>query len=258
MKKQELLQSLLHLGLAGAGIGAGIRAGTGLHQLLIAGKPKPATTLPTPDTVPVPVLRPDPTEMSEPDDGVEGEPSIAKMAEKLAAEQWLPQPIADAMPNLSNSGHPFASWQGMPAAVGVGTLGVAGGYSLMDWLAKHRRKAEQKADVDDARDEFRSALANEYNTAMSAKQANELDAAFDEWQKQANGRQQLADIGNLAGGMYGAAALALGGGTAYMTYKAMKERSAQKLLQKAIAARARQRSTPQPIYAVPTNDLATV
>jgi hypothetical protein len=438
-RKRELIKSLLGLGVAGLGLGAGARAGVGLHQLMAGAKPNVARTSSIPETIPVPVLEPDPTQ----DDTVgefdtQEHAPLQKLAQLLkqadlgdTAANMVPQPLVDAIPNLTNSGHPLKSWQGMPMALAAGGAGLMGGWSLMDWLAKHRRKSEQQQDVTDARDEFREALANEYRTAMSAKQASEaqsdpLEQAFERWQqtkeagwptmpgykallspggplgpssdpqapgsalgpqqltqlaknrlvptggqgsaqatarsigrlgptlsslssrsygsghtlsqaennavygqptspgfaapegdaiitarksidpgmesprwpstgspaagygvyreaqplpgatpaidaptsapspgvqpveKSGNLGQQVTDWGNLAGGLYGATALALGAGTGYATYKATKARSARKILQKAIEARARQRAAPQPVYAVPTGDLAAI
>lgn len=271
--KRELLKSVLGLGAAGLGVGAGARGLAGLFQLASAAKPQVARTSSIPEQINIPLLTNDATPENPDEELLSQEQPLAKLAAALAGEKEafldqaakaVPQPIVDAIPDISTTKHPLLSWQGAPAGFAAGALGTAGGWTLMDWLAKHRRKREQEQEVEDARNEFREALSREYQTAMQAKAADsdepdELDALYAAWRtKQADAKQVLANIANAVGGLYGATALGVGLGSGYGAYKWTKNRSARKLLEKAIEARARQRAAPQPVYAVPTHDLTAV
>jgi hypothetical protein len=282
-----MIRSLLGLGVAGFGLGAGARAMTGVNHLLRANARTPvAASASVPQVINVPTPSKYPTMPEE-----EEEAPLMKLAQALARDKaaygpagppspspspapdlgsrlagMVPQGALDAIPSISNSGHPLASWQGLPAALGAGAVGIGGGWALLDTILKKRRKAELGEEVEDARGDYRQALGDEYNAAMKAKQASDespLDRAFEAWErtKEAEGSiapQPIVDGANALGGAYLATLLGVGGASAYGTYKWTRNRSDQAMLRKAIQARARARQAPQPLYAVPTDDLSTV
>lgn len=266
------------MGGASLGIGVGARAGTGLLSLLRPAANPTARTSSVPEQINIPTPTPSlhmPIEDEE-EKLASAQPLrhlAQKLAEKHAADlaqsavNAVPQQAMDVLPGLQNSGHPLNSWWGMPAALGVGAAGIGGGWTLMDKLLDARRKGEMSGEVDDARDDFRNALGEEYQAAMMAKNSAEgegqgedpLAAAYSMYKEAAGSAgQQMTDWSNTIAGTYLATALALGGGAGYGTYKWTKNRSNQNLLRKAIEARARARQMPQPVYAVPTHDLAKV
>jgi len=278
-RKKELIRALLGLGTAGLGIGVGARAAMGIHSALKPTTTPVARSSSLPEVIPIPSPSAYRHEaMPEEEEKLAEAQPLRSLALALVRSKQadlagtiagaVPKPALDAMPNIHNTGHPVKSWYGLPAAMGVGAAGLTGGWSLMDLLLKSRRKAEIKGDVEDARGEFRKALADEYQTAMMAKTAEEgdpLETAYQVWQSlrekeafsEAAG-QSATDWANLLGGIYLTAAGGIGGTAAYGTYKWTKNRNAQSVLRKAIEARKRARQAPKPILAVPTHDITAV
>lgn len=276
-RKKELLRSLLYLGGAGLGVGVGARAGSSLLSFLRPSAAPVARTSSVPEEIRIPIPTPSMhSPMEDEEEKIASAEPLRFLAGKLAGKQadlgktvadLVPQQVYDGLPSIANSGHPFNSWWGMPAAAATGAAGIAGGWTLMDQLLNARRKGQMQGDVEDARDDFRSALGEEYQAAMAAKNAAGEDQGEDpladayHMLKTAGslleqGEQQITDWSNALSGLYLTGALGLGGAAGVGTYNWAKNRSQQNMLRKAIAARARARQMPQPVYAVPTHDLA--
>lgn len=212
-----------------------------------------------------------------------------KMAQQavpaLAPAPATPKPQMDAFQRAANIlpdnvANPAVKWHestwGMPLAVGTGIGGVYGGWKLVDWLLKNRRQNDLDSQVSDAEKEYQNALAAQYRSAMQAKNAGDdlgIDSLYDALCRTADGREKRAD-GLLGGihdtmmwpwrkllgdanveklqGLLTTTSLIGGLGTGLATYNYAKSRNQQKLLDKAIQMRARQRQfSPTPFYAVP-------
>lgn len=255
--RREAIQRLLHLGLAGFGLGA---AGRGLVGLLGEQREPLATPFvsPGPSVVPIP-LPPRPAKEKAP--GMAdtrfklAEAPLTKLADGVAdmLAKHLPQ---DWLSNMASS--PDKAWPMIPAAVGVGAGTFGAGWSLTDWLLNKRRKTDQTDKLEAARNDYRQAL-------MAQQQAHQkvageepyarLDDLYDLLEK----RGMLGgDTANQGVGALVAAMLATGAGTGYGAYKWTKGRSNAALLRKALEARSRQlwQQSPQPIVAVPEEPAA--
>ena len=139
-------------------------------------------------------------------------------------------------------------------AVTLGSLGgLAGGASLVSWLAKRRRKAEEKADVAAAKKEYEEAMMSQYSPMnthrlLAPKEASSLDQIFDRCEK-AGATKRAGGINDLLGtgtGAYLTLASLLGLGTGYGTYKYLQSRSKSKQLEQALKDRAALRATQNP------------
>lgn len=232
---------IIGLGLTGVGAGALARTMTSLQSFNRPDYEMPFVS-PGPSVLQVPVFQ----RAKRREDGQ----SLEKVA--AGASDWYKRfttaigntlfkgPFADRASSPENS--PFF----IPAAVGVGAVGVGGGWKLTDWLLQKRRKSQMQTELDDARREYQDALLSGQKQAG----ADELDAAFDVLEKRGWG---VADsVNNALGGYLTAVGLATAG-AGYGTYKWTKSRGQGALLNKALEERARQlwSRTQQPVYAVP-------
>jgi len=183
------------------------------------------------------------------------------------------------IPNTSTL-QPLGDTWGATAAMGVGGAGLLGGWKLTDWLLKQEKARAGENEVDQAEDEYRAALGDQYRAAMMAKQSDDalgLCELADDYAAYVaeHGRPKqafyflLPDVAHKPyeavfghdnwkagqGAAYAAMAL-LGAGAAKGTYDWAKAKNKQKLMQKALKMRARQRagqSTQQFELAVPEN-----
>lgn len=163
----------------------------------------------------------------------------------------IKQRALDALPTPGGTGHPLATTFGVPAAVGVAGAGLVGGWHGMSSLIDNRRKAGIDDELEQAKNEYYQALAAPH-LPKTAADASVLDSLCDHYEKTAASWGEAANNGweGLKGGLM-LAGLGTAAATGYGTYQWVKARDRSKLLQKAIAMRARQRTAPQPIYAVP-------
>lgn len=244
-------RALMYLGLAAGGIGAGGRALLGLKDMLRTKGPGVAMTASVPTTVPVPVF----TQEASDDE------TIAGNLDKAAT-------------------HPLWTPTGIPAVAATATAGVAGGYNIVDWLLKRRKKQVMQNQLNAAKEQYDNAMKDQYMAAMQNKTAAgnplpELDDLYDllvskqhELQKQADlsgvadklyqgakdyvpGAAQLDAVGKGLAGLYLTSLLGTGAIGAYGMYNWTKGRNKDQILRRAMALRARQRYAPQPLYAVP-------
>lgn len=168
--------------------------------------------------------------------------------------QWF----ANMLPNISTT-RPLGDWWGPAAAVGTAGTGLVGGYALSDWLLNKEREHHRQTELDQAEKDYQSALADEYHTAMMAKKAGDdlgIDNLFDSLQareKQAFTSLEAPWVSTIGHdpwqqgkGWLLAAMLATGAGSGYAMYNHTKNQSQQKLLSKALAARARRRAMMSP------------
>lgn len=275
--RQEALRQLLGIGSLAVGTGAGLRGLTGLARLF-SREPSSPMTAPAPLHVP-----------SLPSDETEERAGLNKAAAPLPAAL---QPFAGFLPNISTK-RPLGDWWGMPAAVSVGTAGVAGGWSLADWLLRKSRQVSNSSDLAAAQAEYDKALADEYATAMRDKRAADalgISSLFDQWaeaaqpplQKQADLKDTIGSIytylyglpaqwlsGGLLGdsahdasrGLAGVALTGLGAtgvGAGVIGYNLAKSQDRKKLMERALALRARRQQLNRPVslYAVPDEPYA--
>lgn len=270
-QKYVQLKHLINLALGGAGVGM---FGRGL--LHMAGGRKPSTAIPFvspgPSVLPVPV----PQE--------EEEQPLPKLASDLASwvKDNIGMPLARMIPDgpdpLSKTIGEYVSDPRRapimyPLSIGAGAAGVAGGWSLTDWLLKRRRKARMQEDITNAKRDFQNALLQQaqaargygMKTASELTVADKLEMLFDAVEekrtdlvKQAaqdkEAKGNAADLLATAPGLYYTALALLTGGAAYGTYNWTRNRSPQHLLNQAVRERSRAlwAKSPQAVQVVPT------
>lgn len=273
-QKFEQLKHLINLAVGGAGVGM-----FGRSMLHLASGRKPATTIPFvspgPSILPVPVA-----------DEEQQQPQLAKLAADLSG--WVKDNIGMPLARMIPDGpDPISKTIGeyvsdprrapimYPLAIGAGAAGVAGGWSLTDWLLQRRRKARMQEDVTNAKRDFQNALLQQSHVARQfggksaaatePTVADKLDQLFDVVEekqagivkeaaqdKEAGGN--MADVLAAGPGLYYTALAMLGGGSAYGMYNWTRNRSPQHLLNQAIRERARSlwAKSPQAVQVVPT------
>lgn len=201
---------------------------------------------------------------------------IADLLPRDLPGETPPLPPRDPPPTRPG---PLSGRFGIPAAVLAAGGGLYGGWTLMDWLAGKNRRDSLDTMTTDSETDYQKALAEQYRAAMRAKKAEDslgIDDVFDavnEHVKEASKGlipspdwyNSLWDGVSTPWSWFGAgprgvdqfrgavdtATIAAGLGTGYMAYNWVKSRNKQKLLEKAVQLRARQRQfTPSPFYAV--------
>jgi len=143
-------------------------------------------------------------------------------------------------------------WWYMPAMLGAGAAGAAGGWKLIDKILDKRRRQEIDDEVDESREGFRSALTSQYKQGSASELGTALDELYAKMQKQASWFSP--DTKGKALGAYATYAIpsALLG---YMVVKGLADKgSTAKILEKAQRRRAlkQQKARPAELYAVPT------
>lgn len=229
---QDALRRVLGIGVTGLGVGAGARSLLALRQLFTT-PPSVAPTSSVPSSLELPV----PPRL------------LQREKEKRAWDE--------ASEALEKAAHEY--WQ-IPASVGLGAAGLAGGWGMIDSLMNKFRERQSIRDVEDARSEYEAALKDQYASAMMAKGAaaepyeglNEAAELFVEMDKESGARDAL----NAALGTYLTAMGGTGLGMGYLAYKWGKRNSGQEMVDAALRRRAQQRQAPQPIYVYPKADPA--
>lgn len=266
-RRLEALKALMAAGVGGIGLGAVARSMLGIRNAVGNDPTDIAYTSSVPVTVPIHI--PAPEEEAQPLalPPVPRKPrlklaALAQSLVKLAAGASPLQPVADAVIPTPSTSNPSMTALGIPAAVGIGAAGTIGGWHLVDWLLGQQKQRTVDDDLEDAKNEYHKTIADQYRNTLLNKHADspfpELDELYEKvaaYREKRAGLEEVAQSGNdlahLGGGMYltGVGTAALGAG--YLAHQWAKGRSQQKLMEKAIALRARMRTAPQPIYAVP-------
>lgn len=147
----------------------------------------------------------------------------------------------------------------LPAALASGMLGIYGGHSIAKMIEDRRRKEEIENDLAEAK--------NEYQRALTGKRAAVLDSAFEKYSaaKKQNASKKASVVGAVTGiydylaepmrwagvwPLYTTAALGTGALASKMTYDWVRERSADKALERARRSRARMEEA-APLYIDP-------
>jgi hypothetical protein len=248
--RSEALKDVLSVGGIAAAGGIGLRGLLGLKYMFGRSKPNLTRSMgPTVISIPTPVYT---TRKDE------------QQAMKMATDKQA----------LTRSAIPWY----LPGITMAGVGGLAGGYKLMDLLMDRKRKLDLQDEMTAAKGDYQQALLDQYNPSaipaagsipeepLPTKTVNplpgqvklplkmaahnpSLDTLADAYVKQA-----MPDWMGKMLGVYGAGAslLALGSGVA--TYRMMKDRSTNKLLEDAIKQRERDRWARRPpeVYAIPT------
>lgn len=235
----DAIKKVLSIGLTGLGVGAAARGAVGLKNLMQPPMQQPFVS-PGPSTLELPVAA---TEEDE-------DPDLAMLA-KQAADS----PILDRVATTLNKYVPswgdkyvsnmsYAPWM-MPAMLGAGALGVAGGWGMTGGLLQDQQKAKRDEALAAAQAEYERALAEQSAAGVKSAAAelySELDELFDlAMEKQAiNLGQAAVDTG----GMSLAALLSILGvsavGTGKFMYDYQRSRAKDTALNKAMSERARQ------------------
>jgi hypothetical protein len=247
------------LGIGAAGLGAGVlgRSIAGIPDLL---RSKKKTDIPMTSTVPqaLPVRvhrkKPKPAPSQAYDSSYEEDEleKVSQSGDPYADWGWF---------NANDAGGP--TWWQIPAGLALGAGGVAGGWAGIDKLLEAKKKRDADADLAKARQSYHQALSDQYQSTMMSKGASDdnlaadLDRLYDHMEKKAEGSlwDQAVDtgknFGHIGAGTYAAMLLATALGSGYAGYKWTKGKSKNKIIQDALARRARERTAPQPIYAQP-------
>lgn len=200
--------------MVGLGAGAGARGLAGLVEMARRNLTKPPKSTPAPVPVDVPF----------------------EENKEASTLDFLKGDYAQSV-----SGVPWA----IPAAVGGGVAGLAGGWSLMDYLLDKRRKGDLDAELDTAKRDYESALANNahHKLAGDATIAKELDELYDEMTKKAD---QWTDMLGQGAGLYGLYGGVSGLTAAMLAYNWGKKRQRKALIDRALKDRKRRRFASQP------------
>lgn len=245
--RQNAMQDVGNLALAGAGVGVGARGLLGLYNMLKRNLVDPKTTH-GPAVVELPVPVEDEEKRAGLGDFFSGEGATAK------------------------AGIP---WYG-PAMLFGGMAGLGAGWKGMDALLDARRRADTAAELNDARQNFHDALLAQYARPVQPtgslrikkeekekaaadleKVAEALDGLYDDFAAILEKRAELPTFSDAAGaltGGYGMYAGLTGLLSGALIYDKARKRSRQAIIEKALQRRARRQFTQQPteIFAVPT------
>lgn len=237
LRNAKAIQSVLGLGLAGLGVGAGARGMLGIRRLLWPEQHSLAPSSPVPSSLPIMLPR------IEEEEEREGEEPLRKAAAALKAAdpQWWQVPSTMCKAALQ-------AWQ-IPASAVLAGSGLAGGWTLMDKILDARRKSEQNRELEDAQQEYEDIIRRQYELSMKSADAQGLDAVFDsreqltkcggDWWEGIKGAYILALLASAGGGAYGGWQMARAGGNKQRMAQALQERKRHMSQQ------------PQPIYAFP-------
>jgi hypothetical protein len=148
----------------------------------------------------------------------------------------------------STGGVPWA----VPAAVGAGAGGLYGGWKLMDYLLDKRRKDNLDEDLEEAKEEYESALSDVSKEAADGSLSADLNQLYDDLNLY--GEKAAAswpEWGGRAAGAYGTAA---GFGALLMAligYKHGKKKQRRRVLERAQARKRREEYSrrPDPLFA---------
>jgi hypothetical protein len=181
----------LALGTAGlGGLGAGL---LGLYRHAMSSRYKPER-----DTKPL-VLT----------------PRIAREEEEEEEEEEMLTDLPPIKAAALADAKPFANYSDMPswypgAYAATGAAGLGGGWKLVQWLMKQRRKSERDAEISGAKKEYASALREMYGEKAGEADSIsvQLDAVFDSFEKEA--QPHPPPRGALSGAWEGAGNIASG------------------------------------------------
>jgi hypothetical protein len=247
--RQQALDNVKYLGLASLGLGAGAGGLVAIKNWLMRPRIKSKAL----------DLGPHEIDLAYPQ--FEGADVTSDEAKELRRQQQMAvrakaAAATDLLPSASwfeGKSHqdPMSMPWFLPAATGAVFGGGLGGYALINWLAKQRQKAEQKADVAGARREYEEAMESQYDPKhthrlLAAKEASSLDALYDGCRAVIKEAGSVNDLLGLGTGAYLTLAGMLAGGAGYGTYKYLQDRSKAKLLEKALKNRAAVRATMNP------------
>lgn len=225
--QNQALRNALSLGAVGLGAGAAGRGLQGLMQLVNRNVTKPKKL--TPAAVPVDI----------PMQEEEVEPKMAGMSDFLQGNYAQ-----------SVGGVPWA----IPASVGAGLAGGYAGWNAMDYLLDKRRKGDLDAELEQAKQEYESALMANSHGKMAADGtlAADLDRLYDavsEKKAEAASEKTATSMADWAGfglGNYGLYAGASGAAGAMLAYNWAKKRQRRALIEKALKERRKRRFSSQP------------
>lgn len=225
--KRKAHREMLQMLLAGLGVGAAARGGLGLVRLLnrnLAAKQTPTYG---------PLITPIPLEESE---------EAPTADQTLKAAQVLSQPTSK-----------WGYWP-YPTSLLVGTpLAMIGSWTMVDKLLDARRKAEQKARLQRAQQDFEEALLHhEPKTAgASSPLGQALDQLYDSLEKQSI---DWAELWRRLVSNYGAYAAGTGAAAFLFAYTKGQKHQRRALLEQAQRKRRTEaaRIRPAEVYAVPT------
>lgn len=262
----EARQQILHLGLAGLGIGAGAGALSGLRDFVTRRSPIPAgRRLGGLRPAVIQVGTPEPEEEERRPAlkaAADAAPAVTPMNPLEAPASQVAKMPADWSRPTGGAGSGLMRWLSgkdepdiwnkpwvAPAATAAVGAGLYGGYKGVTGLLELRRKSDREKELDDAKKEYRDALMSQY--AAGGKYAaapSPLAAALDEL---AGMSKEAIGAGGVAGGYLAMAGL-LAGGAGLGTYAYVKSHAPESRLAKAIQQRERLRWSTHPpeIYAV--------
>jgi hypothetical protein len=145
----------------------------------------------------------------------------------------------------------LSKWYTVPALTAGAVAGGVGGFKLVNWLGKKRRKAELEGNEQDARSEYEAALRGLYQPKSASTVSSiipsqkttpvGIDALYDRLEKTGFVGATLAALP----GLYATYALGTGLPAAYLGYKTEAGRQ-EKILREAVKRRAALRALESP------------
>ena len=191
--KQELGENLLRLGAGSAGLGMGAAGLFGLLNYLTA-KDRAASSQPT---------------LIKIDRRREEEEEEEKQQEEELIPEDIPEDVLPFPKVAANFLNPFDAevYKDYPAypALALATIGGGGlaGWKSIEWLLKKMRKSKRKGELENARQDYESALREQYGTKEGAHATYAaLDAVYDACVKQAGGTKSPFHHSNNPGLMF--------------------------------------------------------
>lgn len=272
--REKAQQDIRNLLIAGLGVGAAGRGLMGLYNMTRRSlRPAPAAPSPGMLTVRIPT-RPEEEEEEKKlaHDGFATDPPTSSDTEArpyAIGPPWLANiPISDEEEVDSHlNGTKMAVdkpgifspesaetrkgiwWYPVGSVLGAGA-GLYGGWKLVDSVLDYRRRKQQEAEMEKAREQFRSALRP---TKQASELGRQLDDLYDALQEKQAGFGEFARQGAGAYGVYAGLSALLSG---MWMYDRARKRQRRALLEAAKAKRLRQRFQQRPpqIMAIPAEE----
>lgn len=251
---REAVHKLLMLALGSGAVGVGMRGVGGLmHAASDPGRLSNHAARPLIIDLPTPPKRRRPG-VEEPDGPpvkLAGDPAPGKYTGDLGgvwsrAKDWL---VDLFKPTNDKAEHWYEHSYTWPLAVGAVGGGLYGGYKAMDNVmdARHRRQTETQ--VEKARRRYQRAMAAQFNRPKAAHAplaaSGRAAAALDALAAMAEKRASMG-VDDYIKGIYLTAAGLAAAGTGIGTYRYMRDRDPDLLLEKAVKERERQRRAGRP------------
>ncbi len=266
--KIDVVRRILQMGLIGLGAGGALRAAIEPFDRMHEAAQLPHTKSPATQIEIIVPAKEDEKEnapANAPEDTSSRWRMLPKFAQQTASPpSWLDkhfvrpyimEPIARQLPDTGASDLLFTP-VGLTAAGATATAGLVGGWNLVKWILERHRRAEKLQELEEAKQQYRDALAARLDMTKSAAGDATLDDAYDQYRrlKTAGIWQNIIDYLNYGGGIVGLGMLGAGGLSAWATYKWLKNRSRRRAQEEMLRWYERLNPPTSPIQAIAVRD----